>query len=167
MNIIHLFDLFGNFVGGDLGILDGGTNEDLKDTVSNGLLLELGLPDETIHLNVLEDFLRDLVEISIGVIRLDLPDDERLGNGRGLLTLLRSISLLLKLCGGSCVIFFIIVCEWVKVVFIFILRLLLFGHFFPAVVSLLLRLLLLLFLFLAFDGSKFFVSFRGSFALAE
>jgi len=120
LDIVHLFDLFGNVISGDLGILDGGTDDDLEDTVSDGLLLELGLPDETVHLDVLHDVLCDLIEISVSIVRLDLPDDEGLGDGSGLLSLLGGISLdgislLLKVSGVSCIMCIITVTEWIKV----------------------------------------------------
>jgi len=78
-HILHGFDLLLNIVGGDLVVLDGGTDDDLEDTVSDGFLLVLGLPEEAVHLDG-KDHLCHLVDVGLLTPGLDFPDDDGLGN---------------------------------------------------------------------------------------
>ena len=97
--ILEGLDELGDGVGGDLVVLDGGADDDLEDAVGDGLLLPLGLPHEAVHLDA-EDLVGEGLEIGLFAPRLDLPNDEGLGNRSGLLLL--SVGLLtLLLEGGS------------------------------------------------------------------
>ena len=71
---------------GDLLILYSGSNLDLENTVGDRLLLPLSLPVKTVHLDG-NDLVSKGVQVSVLTPRLDLPDDEGLGDGRGLLLL--------------------------------------------------------------------------------
>ena len=96
--IFEGLDLLLEVVSGDLLVFDDGTNNDLLNTVGNGDLLVLGLPEETVHLDAY-DLLGELVEVGLGFIGLHFEDNERLGNNLrlgslcfvGLLSLLKSL----------------------------------------------------------------------------
>ncbi len=98
-------DLLLEVVGGDLLVLDDGADDDLLNTVSDGELLVLGLPEETVHLDA-DDLLGELVEVGLGVVGLHLEDDEGLGDGLGLvgLGLVGLLSLLKSLLGSLLII---------------------------------------------------------------
>ena len=49
--VFKLLDLFLNKIRRDLIILDCGTDLDLEDSVGDGLLLPLSLPEQTVHFN--------------------------------------------------------------------------------------------------------------------
>merc|ERR1719362_574442 len=104
-------------ISGDLIIFDGGTNLNLEDTVSDGLLLPLGLPEKTVHLDA-EDLVGKSLKVSLLTPWLDIPNDERLGNRGGLLLLrLGLLSLLLHGLGsGSTAIATIITEEIIQIV---------------------------------------------------
>ena len=112
LNIVFkLLDLFLNKISRDLFIFDRGSDLDLEDSVGNGLLLPLSLPEETVHLNS-ENLLSESFEVGVLAPWLNFPDDERLGNWCGLLLLgLCFFSLLLQGFGGSGVSFGIITKE--------------------------------------------------------
>ena len=95
--LLEGLDLLLEVVGGDLLVLDDGANDDLLNTVGDGELLVLGLPEETVHLDA-DDLLCELVEVGLGVVGLHLEDDQGLGDGLGLggLSLLGVILSLLK-----------------------------------------------------------------------
>ena len=96
--IADSFHHFRNIISGDLVILNDGTNLDLEDTVSNGLLLPFSLPGKTVHLD-LEDLLSKNVEVSLGTEGLNIPDKDGLGNDNLTGGLLSSNSL-----GSSCLV---------------------------------------------------------------
>ena len=99
--VFKLLDLFLNKIRRDLIILDCGTDLDLEDSVGDGLLLPLSLPEETVHFNS-EDLLCKCLEVGIFTPWLDLPDDKRLGNRCSLLLLsLCFLGLLLHGFGSS------------------------------------------------------------------
>ena len=99
--VFKLLDPFLNKISRDLVIFDRGSDLDLEDSVGNGLLLPLSLPEETVHLNS-ENLLCESFEVGLLTPWLDFPDDERLGNGCGLLLLgFCFFSLLLQGLGGS------------------------------------------------------------------
>ena len=77
--VIHSLNLLLEVVGGNFLIFNDATNDDLLDTVGNGGLLVLGLPEETFHLDG-NDLLGELIEVGLSLIGLDLEDDEWLGN---------------------------------------------------------------------------------------
>lgn len=79
-------------ISGDLVILDNGSHDELEDTVSNGLLLVLSLPDETLHGDT-EDHSGELVEVSLLTPWLDFPKEDGLGDGGGLLLLVLGLGL--------------------------------------------------------------------------
>lgn len=99
--VLECLHLLLEVVGGDLLVLDDGTNDDLLDTVSDGELLVLGLPEETVHLNA-DDLLSELVKVGLSVVGLHFEDDEGLGDGLGLvgLCLVGLLSLLKSLLGS-------------------------------------------------------------------
>lgn len=94
-------DLLLEVVSGDFLVLNDATNDDLLDSVGNGELLVLGLPEETVHLDA-NDLLGELVEVGLGVVGLNLEDDEGLGDGLGLVSLglVGLLSLLKSLLGS-------------------------------------------------------------------
>ena len=77
--ILETLDELLEVVSGDLGVFDYATDEDLLNTVGNGDLLVLGLPEETVHGDG-EDLLGELVKVGLSLIRLHLEEDQRLGN---------------------------------------------------------------------------------------
>jgi len=93
--VLHLLDLLLHNVSGDLVVLDGGTDDDLEDTVGNGFLLPLGLPPETVHLD-LEDLVSELLKIGVLTPGLDFPNDDRLGDDGGLAVRLGGLGDLLE-----------------------------------------------------------------------
>lgn len=103
--IFEGLDLLLEVVGGDLLVLDDGADDDLLNTVGDGELLVLGLPEETVHLDA-DDLLGELVEVGLGVVGLHLEDDEGLGHGLGLvgLGLVGLLSLLKSLLGSLLII---------------------------------------------------------------
>ena len=62
-------------VGGDLGVFDNATDDELLNTVGDGGLLVLGLPEETVHLDG-EDLLGELVKVGLSLEWLDLEENE-------------------------------------------------------------------------------------------
>ena len=101
--VFKLLDLLLNKIRRDLVIFDCGSDLDLEDSVGDGLLFPLSLPEETVHLNS-ENLLRECLEVGLLAPWLHLPNDERLGNGCSLLLLgLCFLLLLLNGFGGSSV----------------------------------------------------------------
>ena len=92
----HLLEV----VSADLCVFNDTTDLDLGDTVGNGDLLVLGLPEESVQGNG-DDLLGKGVKIGLGLVWLDLEDDEGLGNGSDLNGLGCLLSLLLR-CLESC-----------------------------------------------------------------
>lgn len=82
-------------VGGDLLVLDDAADHELVDAVGDGFLLVLGLPEEAVLLDG-HDLLEELVQVSLRFVRLDFPQNQRLGDG-AFLDLLRFLSVLLGL----------------------------------------------------------------------
>ena len=114
--VFKLLDLLLDQVSGDLIVLDGGADDDLEDAVGDGLLLPLGLPHETVHLDT-EDFVSEDLEVGILTPWLDLPNNERLGNGSGLLLLVFGLrSLLLESLSGGGSLLWVLIGEWVEVI---------------------------------------------------
>jgi len=70
-------------VSADLRVLHDATNHNLVHTVSDGLLLVLGLPEEAVHLDG-EDLLSEGIEVGLSLVGLDFEDDQGLGDGSGL-----------------------------------------------------------------------------------
>jgi hypothetical protein len=99
--IFESFNLLLEVVSGDLLVLDDGTNNDLLNTIGDGELLVLSLPEETVHLNA-NNLLGELIKVGLGVVGLHFEDDERLGDGLGLvgLSLVCLLSLLKSLLGS-------------------------------------------------------------------
>merc|ERR1712083_445044 len=95
-----LLDSLANSVSRDLLVDDGGTDAELLHTEGNGLELELGLPGETLLVDLGDDVAAELVEVGLSVDDLDVPDDEGLANG-GLLGELGGGGLLLHLLGSG------------------------------------------------------------------
>ena len=114
--ILESLDKLGNGIGGDLVILDGGSDDDLEDTVGDWLLLPLGLPVKTVHLNS-NDLVGESLEVGVLTPWLDLPNNERLGNGSGLLLLVFGLrSLLLESLSGGGSLLWVLIGEWVEVI---------------------------------------------------
>lgn len=99
--VLECLHLLLEVVSGDLLVLDDGTDDDLLNTVGDGELLVLGLPEETVHLNA-DDLLSELVKVGLSVVGLHFEDDEGLGDGLGLvgLCLVGLLSLLKSLLGS-------------------------------------------------------------------
>ncbi len=91
--IFESLDLLLEVIGGDLQVLNDGTNDDLLNTVGNGDLLVLGFPEETVHLDG-DDLLSELVEVGLSVVGLNFEENEGLGNGLLLGLLLVGVGLL-------------------------------------------------------------------------
>ena len=99
--ILESFNPLLDIIGGYLLVLDSGADLDLEDAVSNRLFLPLSLPHETVHLDG-EDLISKDLQVGFLTPRLNLPDDERLGDGGSLLRLgLTSSGLGLKGLGSS------------------------------------------------------------------
>jgi hypothetical protein len=60
-------------------ILNNATNLELADSVSNWFFLVFGLPEEAWHLDS-EDLLSEYVKIGLGLVWLDLEEDEGFSN---------------------------------------------------------------------------------------
>ena len=73
--VLEGLDLFLEVVGGDLGVFNDGADDNFLDSVGNGGLLVLGLPEEAVHGDC-ENLLGELVKVSLGLIRLHLENDE-------------------------------------------------------------------------------------------
>ena len=73
--VFKLFYLFLNQVRGDLVVLNCRPNDDLEDTISNGLLLPLSLPHQSVHLDA-KDFISQHLKVSVFAPRLYFPDDK-------------------------------------------------------------------------------------------
>ena len=84
--ILESFNPLLDIIGGYLLVLDSGADLDLEDAISNGLLLPLGLPHQAVHLDG-EDLVSEDLQVGFLTPRLNLPDDERLGDGGSLLRL--------------------------------------------------------------------------------
>ena len=84
--ILESLDHLLNEIGGDLIILDGGTDLDLEDSESDGLLLPFGFPEKTIHGDS-KNLVSESVKIGLLTPWLDFPNDKGLGDGAGLLDL--------------------------------------------------------------------------------
>ena len=99
--VLECLHLLLEVVSGDLLVLDDGTNDDLLNTVGDGKLLVLGLPEETVHFNA-DDLLSEIVKVGLSVVGLHFEDDEGLGDGLGLvgLCLVGLLSLLKSLLGS-------------------------------------------------------------------
>jgi hypothetical protein len=91
--IFESLNLLLEVVGGDLLVLNDGTDDDLLNTVGNGGLLVLGFPEETVHLNA-NDLLSELVKVGLGIVGLHFEENEGLGNGLFLGLLLGLVGLL-------------------------------------------------------------------------
>ena len=102
--ILESFNHLLDEISGDLVVFDGGTDLDLEDSESNGLLLPLSFPEKTIHLDS-KNLVSESVKISLLTPWLDFPNDKGLGDGAGLLDLslvgLGSLALCLHGSGGS------------------------------------------------------------------
>ena len=113
---IELHDLLLDKISGDLIILDSGANDDLEDTVGNGFLLPLGLPEKTVHGDA-DDLVSEHLQVGLLAPWLHFPNDERLGNGSSLFLLLLSLLILfLEGLGGSGSLLRVLLSEWVEVV---------------------------------------------------
>lgn len=62
-------------INGDLVIFNDTTDDEFVDTVGNWFLFAVLFPDETVHLDE-EDFLEELVEVSLSFVWLDFEEDE-------------------------------------------------------------------------------------------
>ena len=91
--VFKAFDLIDDIVGTDKGVHDDAADDNLEHAVSDGLLFELSLPVESFHLDFLEDSGSEFVEVGLWSPWLDLEDNEGLGNGGRLLSLLGGVSL--------------------------------------------------------------------------
>ena len=99
---------------GDLVILHSCPDDDLENAIGDWLLLPLGLPVETVHLDS-ENLVGKGLEVGILTPWLDFPDDEGFGNRRWLLALLGCSSLCLNsISSGS--ISFRILRKWIEIV---------------------------------------------------
>lgn len=83
----------------NLFVFDDTTNDELLNTVGNGSLLVLSLPEETILLDG-NDLLGEVIKVGLSLVGLDLEEDEWLGNWLFLLFLLVGLLCLLKLLLG-------------------------------------------------------------------
>ena len=79
---------------------DRAADNNLEHAVSDWLLLELSLPLESFHLDFIEDFGTEGVEVGLWSPWLDLEDNEGLGDWLGL-ALLSCSGLGCSSCGGS------------------------------------------------------------------
>ena len=82
--IFELFDLFLDKVCRNLIIFNCCADLNLKDTVSDGLLLPFSLPEETIHLDS-ENLVCECLKIGFLSPWLYLPNDKRFGDRGSLL----------------------------------------------------------------------------------
>ena len=115
--ILKLFNLLLDIISGDLGVLNSGTDLDLEDTVGDGLLLPLSLPEETVHLDG-KNFFSESIQVCFFTPWFNFPDDQRLGDGGSLLLLrLSLLSLSFHGSGSRTVILLTIVSEWIEFIF--------------------------------------------------
>ena len=66
-------------VSGDLLVFNDATDDELLNTVGNGGLLVLGLPEETVHLDG-DDLLGEVIKVCLSLVGLDFEEDEGLSN---------------------------------------------------------------------------------------
>lgn len=91
--VLEGLDGFLEVISADLEVLNNTTDDELLDTVGDGDLLVLGLPEEAVLLDG-EDLGGEGVEVGLGLVGLDLVEDQRLGNGADLLGSLLGLLLL-------------------------------------------------------------------------
>lgn len=96
--IFESLDLLDEVVGAYEVVDDRAADNNLEHAVSDWLLLELSLPLESLHLDLLEDLGTKGVEVGLWSPGLDLEDNEGLGDWLGL-ALLSSSGLLCKSLG--------------------------------------------------------------------
>ena len=97
-HVFHLLDFLLDVISGDLSVDDGGSDNELLDSVGDGGSLELSLPEETVLDDFGEDSLTESLEIGLVIDGLDLVDDEGLSL-KGCLTCSLGSGLLLGLEG--------------------------------------------------------------------
>ena len=83
-------------VDGDLVVLDHKTDQELEDAEGDRLFLILSLPSQSVSLHS-ENPGSQRVQICLVALRLDLDENDRLCNGRGLLFLLNWLLLFSKI----------------------------------------------------------------------
>lgn len=98
--IFELHHLVDEIVNADLLIFNDTTHNEFVDSVGNGFLLVVLLPDEAVHIDG-DDLLEELVEVGLSFVGLHVEEDEGLSNDCGLcLGLLGLLELLLLVLKG-------------------------------------------------------------------
>ena len=74
--VLECFDFFNNVIDGDLLVLQGEADDELEDTEGNGLLFVFRLPVKTFLSDLLEDFLGEVIQISLTIKWLHFEQHE-------------------------------------------------------------------------------------------
>ena len=96
--VVEGLDLIHDVVDGDFLVLAREAYDQLVDAESNRLLLELGFPEETVLLDLIETLLRQVIQICVRVKRLDFEHHKRHGNDFLFLLLDHDLGRLAVLC---------------------------------------------------------------------
>ena len=118
---VESFNLLLDVISRDLLIFDNCSNDDHLHAKRDRLFLEFSLPGEAIHLDFFDDLLAECVKVNFKSPRLDLPDNDRLGNRWCflLLTDLSSLFFEFLLCRNIGLIIFTEKVEFVFFLFLF------------------------------------------------